>query len=219
MYKVDLMEQAQQLKTGTTTCGLKTKDAVVLAADMRASMGHIAYEEESQKLYKITDSMALTNAGNVGDSLMLIRFLRSHAKLYELEREQRLTVKGAATLLSNVMGASRYYPYIAQFLLGGIDNNRPELWEATPFGAILERKNYAVSGSGTEEALTVLDLMYAENLGEDEAIELATKAIRAGMKRDVYSGGAGISVMVIDKNGIRELVKPKEEVVAARRSK
>ena len=46
--------ETKQLKTGTTTIGLITKDAVVLAADMRASMGHLAYDEESKKLYKIT---------------------------------------------------------------------------------------------------------------------------------------------------------------------
>ena len=51
----------KDFKTGTTTVGLITADKVILAADMRASFGHIAYDEESQKLYKITDKIAVTN--------------------------------------------------------------------------------------------------------------------------------------------------------------
>ena len=80
------MENAPKgdFKTGTTTVGVIAGDSVILAADMRASFGHIAYDEESRKLYKITENIAVTNAGAVGDSLTLVRFLRSQARLYDL---------------------------------------------------------------------------------------------------------------------------------------
>ncbi len=201
----------KDIKTGTTTAGLKTADAVILAADMRASMGHIAYEEEAEKLYKITEFMGVTNAGNVGDSLTIIRFLRSQAKLYEMERKEHMTVKGAATLLSNILNANRYYPFIVQLIVGGI-NNKPELFEVTPFGGVLERKRYAVSGSGTDFALTVLDQGYKPGMSEEEGIALAISAIEAGKKRDIYSGGKSVSVMVIDKKGARML--PEKDVEA-----
>ena len=71
------------MKTGTTTVGLVTKDSVVLAADTRASMGHLAYDEEVNKIHQITDNVSLTIAGSVGDALALVRHLRSHAKLFK----------------------------------------------------------------------------------------------------------------------------------------
>jgi proteasome beta subunit len=194
------------LKTGTTTVGLIIKDAVVLAADMRASMGHLAYDEESQKLYKITDNIAVTNAGAVGDSLTIIRFIKSQAKLFEIEREKKVSVKAVATLLSNVLNANRYYPFIVQLIIGGI-KEKPELYEVTPFGGLLERKKFAVSGSGTELALSFLDQNYREGLSESEGIDLAVKAVKAAKKRDIYSGGISVTVMVIDRNGIREFRK------------
>jgi len=192
------------IKTGTTTVGLIAGSSVVLAADMRASMGHIAYDEESRKLYRITDQIGVTNAGAVGDSLTLVRFLKSHARLYEIERDTKITPKAIVTYLSNVLNANRYYPFVAQFVLGGI-NNGPELYELTPYGGILERKAYAVSGSGTEMAMTTLDQNYVEGMNEEEGIALAVKAVNAGRKRDIYSGGKGVSVMVINKEGTREL--------------
>lgn len=199
----------QDLKTGTTTVGIIIKDAVVLAADMRASMGHLAYEEEAQKLYKITNSIALTNAGAVGDSLVLIRFLRSHASLFEIERNTKITSKALSSFLSNVLNGARYYPYAVQFLLGGINNStsQPELWEITPYGGVLERNKYAVSGSGTELALTTLDQNYTKGMTEEEGIMLAVRAVKAATRRDMYSGGKSVSVMVIDRKGVRELAK------------
>jgi len=194
-------------KTGTTTVGLIAGESVVLAADMRASFGHIAYDEESKKLYRITDKIAVTNAGSVGDSLTLVRFLRSQAGLYEIERDTEITPKALTTYLSNVLNANRYYPFSAQFVLGGI-NNGPELFELTPYGGVLERKKFAVSGSGTEPAMTTLDQNYRVGMTEDEGVAVAIKAVNAGKKRDMYSGGVSIAVMVINKRGIRELADP-----------
>ena len=194
----------KDFKTGTTTVGLIATDSVVLAADMRASFGHIAYDEESQKLYKITDRIGVTNAGSVGDSLTLVRFLRSHARLYEIERDIKITPKALVTYLSNILNANRYYPFAAQFVMGGL-NNGPELFEITPYGGILKRDKFAVSGSGTEPAMTTLDQNYKKGMTEEEGIAVAIKAVNAGKKRDIYSGGKSISVMVINEKGIRDL--------------
>lgn len=197
-------EQKKDLKTGTTTVGIIGKDVVVLAADMQATMGNLNYDEESQKLYKITDYIALTNAGNVGDSLVLIRFLRSQAKLYETERDAKMSPKAMATFLSNILNSNRYFPYIVQFILAG-NLKKPVLYELTPYGGVIERNKYAVSGSGTMMALTVLDQGYKKDLGEKEAIKLAVKAIMASKKRDIFTGGKSISVMVVEKHKVREL--------------
>ena len=113
--------------------------------------------------------------------------------------------KGAATLLSNVLNGSRYYPFICQFLLGGYINGKPDLWEVTPYGGILQRPKYAVSGSGTEPALTTIDLGFKPNLSTEEGIKLAVRAIESGKRRDVFSGGKSVSVLVIDKSGVRIL--------------
>jgi len=199
-----MQDTYNKLKTGTTTVGIVAKDAIVFAADMRASMGHLAYDEESPKVYKITDNVALTTAGIVGDILTMLRFVKSQAKLYEIERETKMTPNAMVNLLSNVLNANRFYPYGIQFLIGGV-NKQAELYELTPDGGILKRESFAVSGSGTEIAMTVLDQNYKEGIEEQAAIELAIRAVAAAKKRDIYSGGKSISVMVVSRKGTREL--------------
>ena len=194
----------QDIKTGTTTVGLVYDSGIILAADQRASMGHIAYDDESEKVYKITDNLAVTNAGNVGDSLTIIRFLKSHAKLFEIERNEKMTARAASTFLSNILNGNRYYPYIVQLIIGGY-NGKPELFDLTPYGGILERDKYAVSGSGTEQALNTLDLGYKKGMNETQAVALAVQAIESGKRRDLYSGGLSATVFVVDAKGVRKV--------------
>ncbi|MBN1941092.1 MAG: proteasome subunit beta [Candidatus Diapherotrites archaeon] len=192
------------LKTGTTTVGLVAQDAIVFAADKRASFGHLAYDEESKKIYKITDHIALTTAGSVGDILTILRFAKSQAKLFEIERETKMTPHALVNLLSNVLNANRYYPFGIQFIIGGV-NKETELFELTPDGGVLKRDKFAISGSGTELVMSVLDQHYKEKMSESEAIELAVRAVSAAKKRDLFSGGKSVSVMVVDRKGVREL--------------
>lgn len=196
--------EKKDLKTGTTTVGIIGKDVVVIAADMQATMGNLAYEEEAEKLYKITEHIGLTNAGAVGDSLALIRFLKAEAKMYETEREIKMSPKAMTTLLSNILNSHRYYPYAVQFILAG-NLEGPQLFELTPYGGVIERNKYAISGSGTTIGLSVLDQDYKEKMSETEAIDLAVKAILGSKRRDIYTGGKGISVMVVGRDHIKQL--------------
>ena len=206
--------ETKDLKTGTTTVGIIYRDGVVLAADKRASMGHIVYEEDSEKIYQINDKMALTNAGNVGDSQAIVRFLKSQAKIYELERGEQMSARAASTMLSNVLNSNRYFPYISQFIIGGF-SEKPELYDLTPYGGVLQRTQYAVSGSGTEPALNTIDLGYKTGLSEKDAVALAVRAIESGKRRDVYSGGKAATVFVVDAKGVKQLAFEDVAKVAA----
>ena len=204
---VNANPKVEDTKTGTTTVGIIGKDCVILAADQRAVMGHIA-DKGVAKVHSLTEFVGVTIAGTVGDSLALIRFLRAQANLYEIERETNVTPNALAALLSNVLNGNRYFPFIFQPILGGM-NNEPELFEITPYGGIMKKKDYAITGSGTTFAMTTLDQDYTKNLSETDAIALAVKAVSAAKNRDIYSGGDSVTVVVIDRKGYRE-IDPKE---------
>lgn len=191
-------------KSGTTTIGLIGKDFVVLAADQRATMGNIATEATIPKIYKITNRIALTIAGEVGDCMALIRFLRAQANLYEIERETKMTPSALSSLLSNVLNSNRYYPFIFQPIIGGI-NEKPEIYELTPLGGMVRKEKYGITGSGTEFAMTTLDSEYKKEMSREEAIALAVKAVSAAKHRDIYSGGESVTVVVIDSKGYKEV--------------
>ena len=66
------------------------------------------------------------------------------------------------------------------------------------------RDDYVSVGSGSLFAYGVLEDHFRKEITKDEAIDLAIRALSSAMKRDAASGN-GITVVVIDKDGYREL--------------
>jgi proteasome beta subunit len=190
------------LKTGTTTVGIVAKDGIILAADMQASMGNLAVNNNTTKIYKINDSIAMTIAGSVGDAMVLIRYLQNHANLYELEHKRPLSTKSCVTLLSNILNSSKMLPFYSQLIVAGADQ---DLYSIDMLGGFSKEENFSFSGSGSELALSTLDRHYKSTITVKDGIEIAKDAITSAKKRDIYSGGDGIKIVVIKKEGIEEL--------------
>ena len=149
--------------------------------------------------------VGLTIAGSVGDALSMVRLLKAQFKLFKLERGP-ITVKGAATLLSNILQGSKYFPYMNQFILAGYDKE-PVVYSMDPVGGFDVKDKFYSTGSGSPFAYGVLEAEFKENMTVEEAIALVIKAIKTAIERDIGSGGKEIQVSVIDKNGYRELSK------------
>jgi len=198
------------VKTGTTTVGIICKDGVVLAAERKATMGYLVASKDDTKIVEIMPHIGMTQAGSVGDIQALVRYLTAETKLFEIRNNKRITIKAATTLLSNILYQSRrsFFPYLVQILLGGYDKNGPQLFILHPDGSQLEEKKFFSTGSGSPIAFGVLETLYNENLTIEQAKELAVKAVKAAVERDIASGGKGIDVAVIDTNGFRKTEIP-----------
>ncbi|AEM38086.1 proteasome endopeptidase complex, beta subunit [Pyrolobus fumarii 1A] len=184
------------LETGTTTVGLKLREYVVLAADRRATAGYYIAHKKTRKIVKITDYMAMTTSGLVADAQVLAEILREELRYYELTTKRKPSVAAAANMLAAIIFSARMYPYIVQLLLGGYDT-APRLFNIDWLGTVTEEK-YTATGSGSPIAIGVIESGYREDMKVDEAVELAVKAVRAAMERDVATGN-GIDVVIIGK--------------------
>ena len=190
-------------KKGTTTLGLVFKDGIVAAAEHRATMGTLIAHKVAKKIFKIDEHMLLTTAGLVGDAQLLARFLRVEAELYKLEREGPMPVRGAATLMANILNQRKFYPYYVQLIIAGVDNTGPHIFSLDAAGGAIE-DIYTTTGSGSPYVFGVLEDHYRKDMTEEEAIDLAIRAMTAAMKRDAASGD-GMDIVVITKKGYREL--------------
>lgn len=200
-------EKTEGFKTGTTTIGLTTDEGVILASDRRASMGRMVSAKDVRKIYKLDDSIGLTIAGSVGDAQKIVRTMRSQLKLHKLETKE-LTVKGAGTLLANILHGNKMIPFMNQFVLGGIEDGEGMLYTLDPAGGLIGHKNYTVTGSGSKMAYGVFEDNYEEGIDHEEGKKLATRAIEAAMERDTASGN-GIMVSEITDEGF-EVLEEKE---------
>ena len=197
----------KNLKKGTTTVGLVCKDGVVMATEMRATMGNLIGHKTTQKLFKISDNMALTVAGLVGDAQMLARWLSAEVSLYELKTGSQMSLKASSTLMANIMNGRRYMPFWVQLLLGGIDSEGGHVYSLDAAGGSIPDK-FQTTGSGSPFVYGVLEDRFKEDITVKEGKELGVRALVAAMKRDSASGD-GISMCVINSGGYQK-VEPEE---------
>jgi len=193
----------KELKKGTTTLGLVCKDGIVMATEMRATMGNLIGHKTTQKLFKISDNMALTVAGLVGDAQMLARWLSAEVKLYELKNGTSMSLKASSTLMANIMNGRRYMPFWVQLLLGGIDTEGGHVYSLDAAGGSIPDK-FQTTGSGSPFVYGVLEDRFTDNLNVKEGKELGVRALTAAMKRDSASGD-GISMCVINADGFHQV--------------
>ncbi len=193
----------KDLKKGTTTVGLVCMDGIVMATEMRATMGNLIGHKTTQKLFKISDNMALTVAGLVGDAQMLARWLSAEVKLYELKTGTTMSLRAASTLMANIMNGRRHMPFWVQLLLGGIDSEGGHVYSLDAAGGSIPDK-FQTTGSGSPFVYGVLEDRFIEDLSVEQGKELGVRALTAAMKRDSASGD-GISMCVIDSNGYHKV--------------
>ncbi len=198
----DPHEMEMKLKTGTTTVALIAKDAVVLAADRKATMGYLVASKDAKKIIKLDEHIGMTIAGVVGDAQTLERYLKAELKLYKLHEDRRIAVKSAASLTANILYSRRFYPYFVQLIIAGYDT-KPQIFTLAPDGSVIEEKYYS-SGSGSPMVFGVLEHDYTDGMEVEDAKKLAVQAVAAAVKRDIASGGSGIDLVVIDKKGVHE---------------
>ncbi len=199
-----MTEIQTQLKTGTTTVALSCKDAVVMAADRKATMGYLIASKDVLKVRQLDEHIAMTIAGVVGDAQALERYIMAELKLFKLHEDRKMPVRNAASLVSNILYARRFYPYYVQLIVAGYDSAGPSIYTLAPDGSVIPEKYYS-TGSGSPMVFGVLEQNYKDNMDVEDCKRLAVQAVAAAVRRDIGSGGSGIDLFVIDKKGVRKI--------------
>jgi len=195
-----------ETKTGTTIVGIGADDGVLMASDMRASLGgRVVSNKNVQKVEEIQPNAALSISGSVGGSQSFIRSLRAEANLYEARRGEYMSVDALSTMASNLLRGGPFFRVVP--ILGGVDDDGSHVFSLDPSGSSLSDE-YTAQGSGMPYALGVLEQEYSDDLTMDEAEQVAARAVKSASERDTASGN-GIHITRITADGV-ETVGHKE---------
>ena len=186
---------------GATAVGVTFDGGVVFASEKRIAFGNFLVSKTTKKTFEITPKVGATCAGLVADMQILSLQIAALAKIRKMELKREVPPNSVAKMMSNMMYERRYFPLLTQVIVGGVVD-KPILYTLDPLGSVLPDE-YAAVGTGAEMALGVLDPQFKQNMSEDEAVDLAKKAVRSASMRDSASGD-GLDIMIITKDGIRE---------------
>ncbi len=190
--------------TGATVVGIKCTDGVVVATDTLITWGTLTLSEKGIKAFKLTDSIVLASAGLTSDYQMLVNRLKAQIKLYELNQKKEITVKALSKMLANTLYSTRMAPLYVQTVVVGVDANGPQLYTLDMGGSLIPDE-FTATGTGTSTAYGVLENSLKAAVTVKEAEEIAIQAVKAGIARDIQSGGE-IRVMSVTESGVTERV-------------
>lgn len=94
-------------------------------------------------------------------------------------------------------------------IMGGWDPMGTHLYTIHPHGSS-DQLPFTTMGSGSLNAMAVLESKYVDNMSVNDATNLAVEAITAGIMNDLGSG-SNVDVVILSKNGnkfIRSCAKP-----------
>ena len=201
----------EKILHGTTTVGIKTDNAVVLCADMRASAGYFVANNNTMKIQRIDQHAGLTLAGGVADAQNIVEILRYHSNLHRVDKQESIPIRSLARLCSLIFHQNRGYPFMADILIGGYDQDGPSLFNIDMFGSV-EPKQFVTTGSGSPVAYGLLEEEYRPDLDTQEAKTVALRAVKAAIVRNIGTGD-GINIAVIDADGFRLLSEERKKTV------
>merc|ERR1740121_2816037 len=197
------------MKSGTTICGVQLKDAVVLAADTRATEGPMVADKNCEKLHFISDHIYCAGAGTAADLEHTCNMMESQIELLRLATQTQPRVCTVVRRLSTML--FKYQGYVGcALVLGGVDITGPHLYQIYPHGST-DKLPFTTMGSGSLAAMAILESEYKDGLTVEEGKALVCKAIRAGIFNDLGSGGnVDCCVITKDKGGeiFRNIEKP-----------
>jgi len=108
----------------------------------------------------------------------------------------------------------RYQGHIgAALVLGGVDVTGPHLFTIAPHGST-DKLPYVTMGSGSLAAMAVFESQWRKDMERQDAIDLVSAAISAGIFNDLGSG-SNVDVCVITKDKtdyLRNYQRPNERV-------
>ncbi len=205
LYQVEYASKI--VEQGTTGVGITYAEGVVLAAD-KSIQSKLVIPESIEKIFKIDGNIAVVSAGLVGDARRLVGIARRQAQDNKMVYSEDIQVEVMAKEIAETKQAFTQYgglrPFGVAFIIGGVDEKGPKIFETEPSGALAEYKAVSI-GRNKEKAMEVFEKEFKEGLNLTDAINLAYKAIEKSMPEKEKISMARIEFAVVDKKGFRHL--------------
>jgi proteasome beta subunit len=201
---------------GTTVLALRYNNGVVMAGDRRATEGHLVAHRRIRKVYPTDRFSAVAIAGTAGLAIEMVKLFQVELEHYEKIEGVRLSLEGKASFLARLVRGQ--LPLAIQGLVvvplfAGFDEReeRGRLYSYDVVGGRYEETDFGSTGSGARLAKSFLRTTFHEDLTDEEAADLAVRAMVAAAQEDTATGGPDLirrifpNVVRIDAEGAVEL--------------
>jgi proteasome beta subunit len=190
----DASSGALTVRHGTTVVAMRYAQGVIMAGDRRATEGHLIAHRAMEKVFPADRHSAVAIAGAAGPAVLMVRLFQTQLEHYEKVEGVALSLEGKANQLGQMV--REHLPMAMQGLVvvplfAGYDLARGagRIFSYDVTGGHYEEADHAATGSGGRDARTTIKLGWRPDLGRDEGIELAVRALYEAADEDSATGG------------------------------
>jgi proteasome beta subunit len=191
---VDASGGSLTVRHSTTVVALRFSDGVIMAGDRRATEGNLIAHRAMEKVFPADRHSAVAIAGAAGPAVQMVRLFQTQLEHYEKVEGVALSLEGKANQLGQMV--REHLPMAMQGLVvvplfAGYDLARGQgrIFSYDVTGGHYEEADHAATGSGGRDARTTIKLGWHPDLGRDDAIELAVRALYEAADEDSATGG------------------------------
>ncbi len=208
LYQVEYA--IETVRRGTIAVGVKCKDGIIIAVEEKPRKLQIS--NTAQKIFQIDDHVGVAAAGYIPDARSQVDnarfFSQSNKMVYDEPVEVETIAKHLADQCQQYTQYAGVRPYGVALILGGVVNDKPELYLTDPSGTYISYDAIAI-GSGSEQVTDFLEKTYKDDISLDDAAILATAGIY--LSSEDKEGTSHIRMARIRKEtGLYELVSDEQ---------
>jgi proteasome alpha subunit len=178
LFQVEYAKEA--VKKGATALGVAYEDGAVLAATRTTPELQVRNPE---KVFKIDEHIGVATSGLVADGRTLVEEARNEAQKHMMTYDEEIPPSVLAKFIADRCQHFTQYggvrPYGLSTIAGGVKDGEATVYHTDPSGT-LSQWNAVAIGKGREDAKEHLEENWEEGMTEDEAIDLAVSALKAG---------------------------------------
>jgi proteasome alpha subunit len=168
------------VRQGSTAIGIVCADGVLFVTDKRI-VDSLVVPESVEKIWQIDSHIGSTASGILSDARVLIERAQlraqQHKVTYDTPVDVITIVKDICNLKQLCTQSGGLRPFGVSVLIGGIDADKPTLYETDPTGIFFEYKA-SVIGEGEVEIEEILQKEYKPEIKIEEGLKLCLTALK-----------------------------------------
>lgn len=187
---------------GGSLLALKGKNSIVLVEDKRLGMSSFTVNTERTKVVQINKKAFLGFTGFLPDAQELVKQVKAHVELFELNVDREMDVVELKNLISFMLYEKRLkgYYYIAPMVVGFDDKNEPRAFSMDCLGCSTEY-NYVTTGTAEHNLTGLAETLFVEGMDSEGLFTCAVQIFLNAVDRDALSGW-GADCFIIEREKV-----------------
>ncbi|GMF04965.1 hypothetical protein B5S28_g3802 [[Candida] boidinii] len=197
---------------GGTAVAMVGKDCIAIASDMRLGSQSLGVSNNFEKIFNY-DNVFLGLTGLATDVTTLYEVFRMKTNLYKMREERSIEPEAFANLVSSTLYEKRFGPWFVGPIVAGLNSKtgKPFICSFDSIGCIDFSKDFAVSGTASDQLFGMCESLYEPNLEPEDLFETISQALLNANDRDALSGWGAVVYVVTKDKVIKRYLKSRQD--------